>query len=199
MTSKYSQYSKRNILAAAILLIAFVAIYNWFISPQTKYLAAAQKYHNTIDTREQTGKLLTAQLKNRRKKLDEITQKFESDKQAFFEIEDAKTFLAGIQSLAETNGCQITNFKLSPPRAINIKDNDSIDINRYQVDMGILGGYGNIVKFLHTLQNKPQKVWIDTIKLSMKQAATTGYLNCDITLSIYTLKVKENADNVKNK
>ncbi|PKL47193.1 MAG: hypothetical protein CVV39_06170 [Planctomycetes bacterium HGW-Planctomycetes-1] len=199
MTSKYSEYSKRNILAAAILLIGFVAAYNWFISPQTRYLAAAQKYHDTIDARERTGKLLTAQLKLRQKKLDELTQRFESDKQAFFEIEEAKSFLTGIQSLAETNGCQITNLKLSPPRPIIVKDNDSIDLNRYQVDMSFLGGYGNIVKFLHTLQNKPQKVWVDAINVSMKQAAASGYLNCNITLSIYTLKVKENTDNVKNK
>ena len=198
MTSKYSEYSKRNILAAAILLIAFVAIYNWFISPQTRYLAAAQKYHETIDSREQTGKLLTAQLKLRQKKLDELTQKFESDKQVFFEVEDAKTFLTGIQSLAETSGCQITNLKLSPQKPIIVKDNESVDINQYQVNMSLLGGYGNIVKFLNTLQNRPAKVWIDTINVSMKQASS-GYLNCNMTLSIYTLKVKENTDNVKNK
>jgi Tfp pilus assembly protein PilO len=198
MTSKYSEYSKRNILAAAILLIAFVAIYNWFISPQTRYLAAAQKYHETIDSREQTGKLLTAQLKLRQKKLDELTQKFESDKQVFFEVEDAKTFLTGIQSLAETSGCQITNLKLSPQKPIIVKDNESVDINQYQVNMSLLGGYGNIVKFLNTLQNRPAKVWIDTINISMKQASS-GYLNCNMTLSIYTLKVKENTDNVKNK
>ncbi|MBU1259719.1 MAG: type 4a pilus biogenesis protein PilO [Planctomycetes bacterium] len=199
MTSKYSDYSKRNILTAAILLIGFVAIYNWFITPQTQYLAAAQKYHDTMDTREKIGRLITTQLKLRRQKLDELTQKFESEKQVFFKIEQAKSFLSGIQSIAEKNGCQVVNLRLSPSREITVKDNNSIEIYQYQADMSLLGGYGNIVKFLNTIQNKPAKVWIDTISVSMKQAATSGYLSCNITLSIYTLKVKENADYVENK
>ena len=198
MTSKHSDCSKRNILAAAILLIGFAAIYNWFISPQTRYLAAAQKYRGTMDEREKIGRLITTQLKLRQQKLDELTQKFESEKQVFFETSQAKSFLSGIQSIAEMNGCQVVNLKLSPPREIGIKDNNSIDIRQYQADMSLLGGYGNIVKFLNTIQNKTTKVWIDTISVSMKQA-TNGYLNCNITLSIYTLKVKENAGHVENK
>jgi hypothetical protein len=151
-----------------------------------------------MDTSEKIGKLITTQLKLHRQKLDELTQKFESEKQVFFEIDQAKDFLSGIQSIAEINGCQVVNLKLSSPREITIKDNNSIDIQQYQADMSLLGGYGNIVKFLNTIQNKTAKVWIDTINVSMKQA-TSGYLRCNITLSIYTLKVKENAGHVENK
>jgi hypothetical protein len=198
MTSKHSDYSKRNMLTVAMLLIGFVAMYNWFIAPQTRYLAAAQKYRNTIDSREKTGKLITTQMKLRRQKLDELTQKFELEKQVFFDIDQAKSFLSGIQSIAETNGCQVVNLKLSPSREISVKDNNSINIHQYQADLNLLGGYGNIVKFLNTIQNKTAKVWIDTISVSMEQA-TGGYLSCNITLSIYTLKVKENAGHVENK
>ena len=48
----------------------------------------------------------------------------------------------------------------------------------------------DIVKFLDSLQNRKEKVWIDMINLRLKDQ-TTGFLVCDLSLSIYTLKVKE--------
>jgi hypothetical protein len=64
--------------------------------------------------------------------------------------------------------------------------------------MTFLGSYENIVKFLNTLQNRPVKVWVDEINVSSKPS-TNGHLSCEITLSIFTLKVKENTSNVNNK
>jgi hypothetical protein len=56
--------------------------------------------------------------------------------------------------------------------------------------LSVSGQYQDIVKLLDSLQNRKQKVWIDTINLHLKDQ-TTSLLVCDLSLSIYTLKVKE--------
>ncbi len=181
-----------------MLLIGIIAMYNWFISPNTKYLAAAQKYSKMMDSTEKQSKIILSELELRRKKLDNLTQEFEQKKQVFFDIDQAKTFLSGLQSESEKSGCPVTNLQFRPLQNIAVKDNNSIDIGQYRIVMTFLGSYGNIVQFLNTLQNRPVKVWVDEINIGTKPS-TNGYLSCDITLSIFTLKVKENKSNVKNK
>jgi hypothetical protein len=77
-----------------------------------------------------------------------------------------------------------------PAKQIAVEDNNSVDIRQYQVDLSVIGQYQDIVRLLDSLQNRKQKVWIDTINLHLKDQ-TTGLLVCDLSLSIYALKVKE--------
>ncbi|MFA5292964.1 MAG: hypothetical protein WC496_08025 [Phycisphaerae bacterium] len=197
MSLKYPGLSKQNALAVTMLLICVAAMYNWFISPHIQYLAAAQKYQEVMESTEKTSKILSSDLKLRQKKLDELTQQFELQKQGFFDIDQAKIFLSEIQSIAEKSGCLVSNLKLSPARAVPVKNRDSIDIRQYQTEIGLLGNYGNIIKFLNTIQKRNARVWINSIDVGMKHAES-GYLGCNITFSIYTLKVKENTSNVDN-
>jgi hypothetical protein len=198
MLQKYPVWLKQNTFAAAILLIGVIAMYNWFISPNTKYLAAAQEYRKMMDSTEKQGKIILSELELHRKKLDNLTQEFEQQKQGFFDVDQAKSFLSGLQSESEKNGCPVTNLQFRPMANIAVKDSNSIDIGQHRIIMTILGNYENIVKFLNTLQNRPAKVWIDEINIGTKQSPS-GFLSCDITLSIFTLKVKENTNNVNNK
>ena len=198
MSLKYPVWLKQNAFAVAMLLIGIIAMYNWFISPNIKYLAAAQKYRKMMDSTEKQNKIIRSELELRKKKLDNLTHEFDQKKQAFFDIDQAKTFISGLQSESEKIGCPVTNLKLRPLQNIAVKDNNSLDICQYQIVMTFLGNYGNIVKFLNTLQNRPAKVWVDEINVGTKQS-TDGSLSCNITLSIFTLKVKENTSNVKNK
>ena len=198
MKLKSINWSKQNAFLAAILLIGVLAMYNWFISPNTQYLSAAEKYRQIADLTEQQGRLLHCKVDLRRKELDNLTRQFESQKQTFFDVNEAKSFLSGIQSEVEKSGCIVSNLKLSPPKEIPTKDNDSMEIYRYQIDMNLIGNYRNIVKFLNTIQNRPARIWVDTMNVGSKNAVN-GYLACDITLSIYTLNIKENISNVKDK
>jgi hypothetical protein len=64
--------------------------------------------------------------------------------------------------------------------------------------MSLLGRYENIVEFLNTIQSRTAKVWVDSITIGMRDAASSC-LACDITLSIYTLNIKEIQSNVNAK
>lgn len=185
-----------NIFAAACVLIAVVALYNWFAAPHLQYLMAAQKYENAADEIEKISKITNAEIQIGRKKLDEISGQFRQKKQEFFGIEDARSFLESIQSKAEKNSLFVDSLKFQPARRITVDDGNSIDIRRFQVNLTVSGQYQDIVKLLDSLQNRKEKVWIDMINLRLKDQ-TTGSLVCDLSLSIYTLKIKEIASDVK--
>jgi len=197
MTIKLSDKPKKNIMIASILLILTVALYNWFVRPHEKYLMAAQKYEATLESLDKKSKIINSELVLSRKKLDSLDNKFEQQKQSFFNISEIKDFLSGIQSTAEKSGCMVENLKLLPSREVSLKTDSAIEIYQYQANLSILGGYGNIVKCLNTIQNRPQKVWVESLNLDTKNPES-GYLSCDVTFSIYTLKVKENIKNVAN-
>jgi hypothetical protein len=190
--------SRRNVVAVAFVLISVIAIYNWFVTPHSNYLMAAEKYNIVARDMERTGKMIESELKLKQKKIDEITGQFDSAKQEFFDAETAKTFLAGIQSQAEKNKCFVDTLKFSPAKQIITADANNIDIKEYQVNLGVIGQYADIVMLLDSLQNRQQKVWIDNIKLQLKDPAS-GYLVCDAVMSFYTLKVKERINNVTQK
>jgi Tfp pilus assembly protein PilO len=197
---KYAGQSKRNALIIAILAIAAVAIYNWFVTPQTRYLAAAQKYKETVDSMKQASIIMSKNQKLNRKELDEHTQQFEQQKQDLFDVNEAKDFLANLQSAAEKSDCTVANLKHSSVREIAVKDSNSVSVYFYQnqVNMRFLGRYENIIEFLNTIQNRTAKVWIDSINISMKNI-TSNYLTCDTVLSIYTMDIKEIQNNVDSK
>lgn len=189
-------WSKRNIMVSALLIISIVAIYNWFVVPHTRFLSAAQQYKSTMKSIEKKNQILKTGVALRQKELEKLSKKYESRKLAFFDIETAKSFLSNLQLTAEKNGCMVANLKLIPAKDVAVS-NSKIDIREYQANLSLTGGYANIVKFLNTIQNKTARVWVDSIDVGMKHSES-GYLSCEVTISIYTLKVKENADNVND-
>ena len=180
-------WSKGNMIIAACVLIAMVALYNWFVMPHSRYLLAAEKYKNAAEEVEKTTRTISTEIQLSQRKLDEISQQFRQKKQEFFEVDDARSFLGGIQTRAENSGCFVDTLRFSPAKEIVVKDNNSIDIQQYQVNLSVFGQYQNIVKLLDSLQNRKQKVWIDTINLHLKDQ-TTSLLVCDLSLSIYYIK-----------
>ncbi|MFA6186379.1 MAG: hypothetical protein WC770_04085 [Phycisphaerae bacterium] len=192
---RLQDFSRKNVAAVTLVLIAAIAIYNWFITPHSNYIMAAEKYTIASRAMEKTGKIIESELKLKQKKLDEFAGRFDSAKQEFFDAETAKTFLAGIQSQAEKNKCVVDTLKFSPAKQIITADTNNIDIQEYQVNLGVVGQYADIVMLLDSLQNRKQKVWIDNIKLQLKDVST-GELVCDAVMSLYTLKVTENMNDV---
>jgi len=187
---------KRNSIVAAVLIIISIALYNWFVTPHTNYLQAEQQYRRAMTTIERKNKLLNSEIQVVNKKLENLNKRYQEQKQMFFDTEQAKDFLSSIQTSAEKNACIIQNLRFMPSRNV-ITSNNDVCITQYQTNLNITGGYGNIVKFLNTTQNRPEKVQFDSINITMNNQ--TGDLDCGLTISIYTLKVKENTKNVSTK
>ncbi len=184
---------KRNATIAAALFVMAVAVYNWFVTPHTQYLMAEQKYQRTIESLETKNKILNSNLKVHSQTLENLRGKYEQHKQLFFDANSAKEFLAGIQTVAEQNGCMIQNLRFLPQRDFP-QLGSGIAAAQHQTSLKILGGYGNILKFLNTLQNRTQRVTVDSLNIEIDNQ--TGGLECDLLISLCTLKVKENTENV---
>jgi hypothetical protein len=144
---------------------------------------------------EKTAVMLNSELRLKQKKLGELTERFNSAKQEFFDVESAKVFMASIQMQAEQNRCFVETLRFAPARQIAVKDPNNIDIKEYQVSLGVIGQYIDIVMLLNSLQNRPEKVWLDNIRLQLKDQAN-GWLVCDVEMSLYTLKIMESTTNV---
>lgn len=192
---KLQDFSRNNVVAVALVMISVIAIYNWFVTPHSNYLMAAEKYSIASRAMERTGKIIESELRLKQKKLDEFTGQFDSVKQEFFDAETAKTFLTSIQLQAEKNRCFVDTLKFPPVKQVITADTNDIEIKEYQVNLGVIGQYSDIVMLLDSLQNRKQKVWIDNIKLQLKDPSA-GYLVCDAVVSLYTLKITENINNV---
>lgn len=182
-------WSARNIVFAACVLVAVIASYNWFVTPHSQYLLAAEKYEDVAEEVEKTTEIINTELQLSRKKLDKTSEQFRQKREEFFEVDAARSFLEDIQSKAEKNKCFVETLKFLPATQIGVSDSNPIDIRQYRVNLSVSGQYQDIVKLLDSLQNRKQKVWIDTINLRLKDQ-TTSLLVCDLSLSIYTLKVK---------
>ncbi|OQA01221.1 MAG: hypothetical protein BWY69_01447 [Planctomycetes bacterium ADurb.Bin401] len=198
MKMNLTKWSKRNVTVSAFLIIMAIAIYNWFVTPHAHYLMAAQKYQQTIDSLNNKNKILNNDIRIRRKKLDNLKKEFEQEKQSFFDIEQAKTFLSNLQITAQQNGCLVENIRFMPANNVTDRKRENTIIHQYQSDLTLSGDYGSIVKFINVIQNRPEKVWVESINFGTKNTAN-GDLGCDLKLSIYTLKVMERIENVSNK
>jgi hypothetical protein len=176
-------------MITALVLIALGALYRWSITPHLQYLLAAEKYGITAEEIEKTTKDINNELQISRQKLDKISEQFRQEKQEFFEIDAAQSFLENLQSTVEKKRCFVETLKFLPAKQITVGDGNSVDIQQYQVHLAVSGRYQDITKLLDSLQNRKQKVWIDTINLHLKDRAA-DYLLCDMSLSVYVLKVK---------
>jgi hypothetical protein len=192
---EYRDFSGKNVVIAALVLIAMLAMYNWFAAPYSRYLLAAERYVNAANEMEKTKKLIDIELRIKQKKIDELSKNFELIRRDFFTVDDAADFLESIQAKAEKSGCFVDNLSFSPAKRVSAADSNAPDIREYQVNLSVVGQYADIVVLLDSLQNRQQKVWIDKLKLHLRDTVS-GYLVCDVSLSIYTLKIKESTNNV---
>jgi Tfp pilus assembly protein PilO len=189
-----NKLQKRNTTVAAVFIIMTIAIYNWFVTPHAQYLMAEQRYQQTMDSVETKCKILNSELKVKSKKLENLNKSYDQQKQMYFNADQVKDFLSSLQTTAEKNECTIQNIKFLPAREVFTSAID-LTVHQYQANLNILGGYGNIVKFLNTIQNRPQTVHIDSMSIEMNN--DNGLLECSLSISIYTLKVKERTENVQ--
>lgn len=195
---EYTGQSQKNTLIAVILIIGLIGMYNWFVRPQARYIAVAKEYQQTVDDMKKTSIAMSKKQKISRESLRDFLQQLNDQKQGLFTEKQAKEFLANLQSIAEQTGCMVLEVRHKPVKPVFLEDSNSIDIDRHEASMRLMGGYENIVGFLNLLQGRPTRVWIDKISLDMRSPTST-YLTCDAVLSIYTLDIKEIQSDVDSK
>lgn len=182
----------RGIVSVATVVILAVATYNWTISPQTKYLHAAEKFQAVTNTMEKKTRSLKKTVSIKEQKLESLNQEMVEFKAAFFDHAGRVKFFSNLESVAGQTGCNINLLTFSPDRPI-VDDElgmGNIMITAKSVDLEYTGKYAQIIRFLKYLSDHPKRVSVSDLEIeSPRNGGTT--LDCSMNITIYITENKE--------
>ena len=178
----------RNATSATLIIIAFVAMYKWTITPQSSYLSAAKGYEFAMNKVIEQNTMITTRVAARKRKLQELQESSSQLQSALFTDSQAKEFFSDLQVIAEQAGCvvQSTNFVTEKARS----EDNHLGIETKSADISVMGVYQNIENLVGRLQTRDQKVWIDSIRMrTVDQNSDT--IICDLTVTICHTKERQ--------
>lgn len=185
-----------NVAFVSFVLIGAVAAYNWLVAPHRNYLLAAQKYESAASNLAGKNQIIRDGLAVERRKLDELQEDFERTRVGLFDPVGAENFFNGIQTEAKETGCVVNALKFmsnKPKSGANRtrkKKGGNGDITARSVMLNVSGSYRNIVALMNMLQNRLQKVQIDSVQIG-PLGEKSGRLKCTAIVTIYITPGKE--------
>lgn len=185
--------SQRIVFLAVLVLIGTIAVYNWIVAPHRNYLLAAQRYESTMSALEKKNKTISNNLIIKKKELNKLQEQFNDNLKMFFGPLEARDFFSGIKAVTEKAGCAMNSLTFSSVNSTSGKNKPKTDnyIIERGVQLGIMGGYGNIETLMNQLQNGSKYVRIDSVRISSDKE-NPGYLKCDTNVTIYEIQRKDN-------
>jgi len=184
--------SSRNAVSAALLIIAAIAMYNWTVAPHTTYLFAAQRYESAIDNVAKESKAIGETVKIKKKKLQELRERFAEIQSTLFTPDKGKEFFSDLEVISEEAGCTVysLNFVTGKPVLKSEQSENPLGMVANSAMLSVVGIYGNIAKLVERLQARTQKVWIDSVRMEAL-GDDIAEVKCDMTITIYTIQDKE--------
>ena len=180
--------SSRNVVFAAFVVIEAIALYDWIVVPQLNYLQTIQRYESVADKLAKKNRIITTNVKLRRKKLNKLQEEFEHIHIKLSEPVKAREFFSDIQAMSEQTNCVIYSLNFSPTDSV-LKAGQSeisshITANRALFSVG--GRYKDIIALINKLQNRSKQVWIDSISMEPVDR-NSELLKCDMSIAIYVI------------
>lgn len=186
--------SSQNAVFAALIVIAAVALYNWIVAPQVGYLFAAQQYESAVGKTGEKNKTIAGEVKVKTKKLEELREQFALSRGILFTPDGAKKFFADLRTISKETGCTVHSFNLnvSKPGNRDKRSEDILGMVANSATLSVIGRYNSIIGLVEKLQNHPQKVCIDSLKIEIFDFGS-AQLKCDMTITVYTIQDKDGA------
>jgi hypothetical protein len=183
----------RNAISAVLVVITTLLLYDSLVAPHVVYLSTATKHGIVLTEMLKTSKIVKSAIVVKGKKLKTLSGQFTNLQDALFTVKDAKEFFSDLQAISEQAGCAVysLNFVTDDGRSETGQSEDSSGIIANSAMLSVIGEYGEIVELVKRLKTRPQKVWIDSLRM-MTHSDGSGRLKCDITVKIYTIPDKEN-------
>jgi Tfp pilus assembly protein PilO len=182
----------RNGLSAALVIVTTIVLYNLIVVPHIRYVVAAQQYGDTLAEMVKISKVVTSAVEIKKKKLKELSGRYANLQNALFTEKEAKEFFSDLQAITEQAGCVIysLNFDTADQRAGAGGSEDASGIAVHNAMLSVIGGYNDIVRLVERLKARPQRIWIESFRLTSHNDGS-GQLKCDMTIKIYTIQDKE--------
>ncbi len=175
--------TSRNAISAALVIIVTIAVYNWIVAPHVAHLFAVQQYESVIDDVVKKHKILSSAVRTKKKKLEQLHEQFDQLQSSLFMIDEAKEFLSDLQAISVQAGCTVYSLNLVTSEQ---NSEDALDIATKNATLSVIGTYGDIVRLMERVQARPQKVWIDSVRMTSLEDGS-NQLKCDITITVCTI------------
>jgi len=183
-----SNASSRAALTATIALIAVIGSYNWLIEPHVKYLEAAQRYADNVDSIGKKSKLIAGKLKIKQLEVNNLSKQVDATQGKIFTMATARQFFTNIELFAIQTHCTIKSLnQLSEQKGTeNALSSTVEDITPYHTSIALIGRYDNIAQFLTKLLDRPNQIIVNPFAISVRQD-DSGVLECSFVLTILVL------------
>ena len=186
--------STRNATSASLIVIASLAMYSWIVAPHATYLSTAQGYESVISNLIKKNKLISNNVKVKRKKLQKLHEQSAQLQSTLFTSDKAREFFSDLQAISEETRCMVYSLNLisNKPNPKDKQAEDSSGVATKSAVLSVVGVYKDIARLIKRLQARTQKVWIDSIKV-LTLEYSSDRPRCDITITICVITDKENS------
>ena len=180
--------SSKNAVFTAFVVIEAITLYSWIVTPHLNSLQAVQRYESVADKLAKKTRIISTNVKLRKKKLGQLQEEFEHIHIKLFDPVKAKEFFSDIQAIAEETNCIVYSLNFSPTdSAINAGQSEiSCQITANRAIFSVGGRYKDIVALINKLQNRSKQVWIDSISMEPVDR-NSELLKCDMSIAIYVI------------
>ncbi|MBC8471560.1 MAG: hypothetical protein H8D56_19030 [Planctomycetes bacterium] len=178
--------STRYAVSASLIVIAILAMYNWLVAPHIAYLSVVQGYESVITKLVNKNKIIDNHVKIKSKKLQELQEKSAKLQSTLFTSDKAREFFSDLQAISEQTDCMVYSLNMVKKNSNEPSENTSGIVTKSAI-LSIVGLYKDIPRLIQRLQARPQKVWIDSIKV-LTIEYNSDRPRCDITITICEIR-----------
>ncbi|MHC4535673.1 MAG: hypothetical protein ACYS6K_17120 [Planctomycetota bacterium] len=181
--------STRYAVSASLVVIALLAMYNWLVAPHAAYLSVAQGYESVTANLVNKNRIISSQVKVKRKKLQNLQEKSTQLQSTLFTPDKAREFFSDLQAIAEQTGCMVQSLNMIQNNTREVESENISGIITKSAVLSVVGLYKDIPRLIQRLQARTQKVWIDSIKV-MTVEYNSDRPRCDMTITICEIQDK---------
>jgi len=178
-----------RLVAGLLLLGGVLAVRSWIVAPHLASLKAAQQYGRAIDERIEKGKQIGQRLRGNRKRVEALTAEYSLLSGMAFSTAKADEFFSDIEAFCSQSGCLVVSLSFSSDHDGAVESSNSLIVAKGAA-LTICGRYGSIIKLIEILQARPEKVWIDEVRMA-GLASGPDEVACQLTIAIYVDMAKE--------
>jgi len=175
-----------------MIVIVFIAMFDWILSPQISYLKAAERYSWMIDNASQRSGYIIENIEVKNAELEKLKAEVRQIQDNFFTGEKAKEFFSDLEPICLLSDCNIESLTFMPPENIATEENElyTTSITLKRAIVSFTGSYENIIKFHKKLSEYSQQVSIEKLTIE-SNPYFDKLLNVVMTLKIYQVNDKE--------
>lgn len=192
-------FSQRQEAAAGGALVAIFAFaaYSWLVAPHVVSLRASEQYERTAGVCAEKSGEINQRLQTERTRLQELAAQYARFSNQAFRPNKAEEFLSDLEAFCAQTGCvmaSLSHIHNGSRRSVREsgETSRSLFIHR-SVALTVHAPYGNIIGLIEKLQARPQKVWIDAMRIGPSDLGP-GRVVCDLVVTIYVNLDKESSD-----